>query len=37
MWRGIKKGKIDNFSDHSMTEYVKHLVKYNDGSETNQI
>jgi len=37
MWRGIKKGKIDNFSDHSMTEYVNHLVKYNNGSETNQI
>ena len=25
MWMGIKKGKIDNFSDHSMSEYVKHI------------
>jgi len=28
-WRGfvmgIKKGKIDNFGDHSMTEYIKHI------------
>ncbi len=37
MWRGIKKGKIDNFSDHSMTEYVKHLAKHKDVSETIQI
>jgi len=22
---GIKKGKIDNFSDHSMSEYIKHI------------
>ena len=25
MWMGLKSGKIDNFSDHSMTEYVKNL------------
>ena len=25
MWMGIKKGKIDNFSDHSMAEYIKNL------------
>lgn len=25
MWMGLKKGKIDNFSDHSMVEYVKHI------------
>ena len=25
MWMGIKKGKIDNFSDHSMSEYIKNL------------
>ena len=25
MWMGIKKGKIDNFSDHSMSEYIKHI------------
>jgi len=27
MWMGIKQGKIDNFSDHSMVEYVKHISK----------
>lgn len=27
MWMGIKKGKIDNFGDHSMTEYIKHIEK----------
>jgi len=27
MWMGIKKGTIDNFSDHSMVEYVKHISK----------
>ena len=25
MWMGIKKGKIDNFGDHSMVEYIKHI------------
>ena len=25
MWMGLKKGKVDNFSDHSMTEYIKHI------------
>lgn len=25
MWMGIKQGKIDNFGDHSMTEYIKHI------------
>ena len=25
MWMGIKKGKIDNFGDHSMAEYIKHI------------
>jgi triacylglycerol lipase len=25
MWIGIKKGKIDNFGDHSMVEYIKHI------------
>jgi triacylglycerol lipase len=29
MWMGIKKGKIDNFGDHSMVEYVKHLENLN--------
>jgi triacylglycerol lipase len=27
MWMGIKQGKIDNFGDHSMTEYIKHIEK----------
>ena len=27
MWMGIKQGKIDNFSDHSMDEYIKHIQK----------
>ena len=27
MWMGIKKGKIDSFSDHSIDEYIKHLSK----------
>ena len=30
MWMGIKAGRIDNFSDHSMTEYIKNLEKYQD-------
>ena len=25
MWMGIKEGKIDNFSDHSIDEYIKHI------------
>ena len=24
-WMGLKKGKIDNFSDHSIDEYVRHI------------
>ena len=24
-WSGIKKGKIDHLSDHSMDEYVRHV------------
>ena len=27
MWMGIKQGKIDNFGDHSMTEYIANLEK----------
>ena len=37
MWRGLKQGKIDNFGDHSMVNYVEHLDKYNKGMETPQI
>jgi|TARA_B110000908_G_C10220305_1_gene434983 triacylglycerol lipase len=25
MWMGIKEGKIDNFTDHSIDEYIKHI------------
>ena len=25
MWLGIKQGKIDNFADHSIDEYIKHI------------
>ena len=25
MWGGLKHGKVDNFSDHAMTEYIPHI------------
>jgi hypothetical protein len=25
LWMGLKQGKVDSFSDHSMDEYIKHL------------
>tara|TARA_R110000851_G_scaffold316172_1_gene479114 strand:- start:34 stop:786 length:753 start_codon:yes stop_codon:yes gene_type:complete len=28
IWMGALKGKIDNFGDHSMVEYIKHLEAY---------
>lgn len=34
---GLKTGKIDSFSDHSIDEYIKHLEKYVEGVETVQI
>lgn len=37
MWRGIKKGKIDNFADHSMVFYVQYLKLFRDGKETPQV
>ena len=37
MYRGLKQGKIDAFSDHSITEYVKHLKNYRDGIEVKQV
>lgn len=37
MWRGLLAGKIDNFSDHSMTQYRECLERYRDGKETPQI
>jgi hypothetical protein len=33
MVMGIKKGKIDNFSDHSMSNYVRYLEVYAKGME----
>ena len=36
MWIGIKKGKIDNFSDHSMVEYVRHLEMFEQDKEYSQ-
>lgn len=36
MWRGIKKGKIDNFSDHSIDQYEMHIKKATKGMETLQ-
>jgi triacylglycerol lipase len=29
MWMGLKQGKIDNFGDHSMVQYVANLEKWN--------
>ena len=29
MWMGLKQGKIDNFGDHSMVNYVANLEKWN--------
>lgn len=29
IWMGLKEGKIDSFSDHSMVEYIKHLENWN--------
>jgi triacylglycerol lipase len=36
MWMGLKQGKIDSFSDHSITEYTKHLENYANGVENTQ-
>lgn len=33
---GLKNGKIDSFSDHSITEYIKHLELYAAGKENDQ-
>ena len=30
MWMGLKQGKIDNFGDHSMVQYVANLENYNE-------
>ena len=36
IWMGLKQGKVDSFSDHSMTEYIKHLEMYASGKENSQ-
>ena len=36
MWMGIKKGQIDNFSDHSMVNYIANLEVYEKGMEAQQ-
>lgn len=36
MWRGLKQGKIDNFTDHSIADYAIHCKKLVDGKETEQ-
>jgi len=36
MWMGLKKGGVDNFSDHSMVNYVANLEKWNNDMETAQ-
>ena len=36
MWMGLKKGQIDNFSDHSMTNYINYLEMYASGKENSQ-
>jgi len=28
MWMGIQSGRIDNFSDHSIHEYIHHLERW---------
>lgn len=36
VWRGIKQGKIDNFSDHSIDLYIAYLEMYASGKENAQ-
>jgi triacylglycerol lipase len=36
MWMGIKAGRIDNFSDHSMSQYIHNLEMYASGKENSQ-
>ena len=31
MWMGLKQGGVDNFSDHSMTNYIANLEKIQEG------
>ena len=36
IWMGLKKGGIDSFSDHSMTNYIAYLEMYASGKENSQ-
>ena len=36
MWRGIKKGKIDNFADHLIDGYINHIHNWVKGKENLQ-
>jgi triacylglycerol lipase len=36
MWMGLKKGSIDNFSDHGMNFYIANLEMYAAGKENSQ-
>ena len=36
MWMGLKAGNIDNFSDHSMVNYINYLEMYAIGKENSQ-
>lgn len=36
MWMGIKRGKIDNFSDHDISLYIAYLEMYAQGKENSQ-
>ena len=36
LWMGIKRGQIDSFSDHSMTNYINYLEMYASGKENSQ-
>jgi triacylglycerol lipase len=36
IWMGLKRGQIDSFSDHSMTNYINYLEMYVSGKENSQ-
>ena len=36
LWMGIKRGSVDSFSDHSMTNYINYLEMYASGKENSQ-
>ena len=36
IWIGLKQGKVDSFSDHSMENYINYLEMYASGKENSQ-